>query len=726
MKIIIRIIIVISAIVILSLILLPGIAKKYASKHSKELVGRQIVIDKLRINYFTGTLKVTDFKMFEEDDNNVFVSFDTLIINLEPYQLFVDEFVIEQLYLKGLKASVTQQDSMFNFDDLIAFHINESDTLEVDPILTEPLHFQLSNIELKDAEFIFDDRIINKITKLNDISFFIPYVGWNQADKSKADLRFALKNEGYFESSINVNPVNGNYDAEIILWHLYFKSMQEYVAEFANINAFGGLFNAQIKMEGNIFEPEQSLVSGSAEVIDFMMADENNNKFLGANKLECVIKEFDIYNQSYIIDSLILNEPYVYFEMDSTTNNFFEIFNIGFDEDTKIDSSNSNTNTATESEDLYYALNYFNISKGVVDYTDNLTGDPFDYNLSEIEITTDSIFSNSDWININSTMLLNNRGELVAEVGFDPANPMDIILDYVVTDFQLSDLNIYSRYYMGFPILYGDMYYKSRTKIINNQLTSENRLIINNAEVGDKTGGLYSLPMKFALFILKDRDGVIDLDIPVRGNLDDPQVSVGKIVWNTFKNLIVKVAASPFDLLAGLISVNPKDIKVIEFGYLDTTLSAEHQQQIDHLLQLEHKKEDLEIELVYFNDVNIEKEQIAVAEAGKLFAAKTNKNYKTDNVDFLDFLKSKTETDSVDIVAASEILIPPTTIDSLLSQFAETRKNGIEQYLVNANDSTAITISVSSSESPKNIGIKPIFEVKYSMKVNSDVPDQKK
>ncbi|MCK5729427.1 MAG: DUF748 domain-containing protein [Draconibacterium sp.] len=726
MKIIIRIIIVISAIVILSLILLPGIAKKYASKHSKELVGRQIVIDKLRINYFTGTLKVTDFKMFEEDDNNVFVSFDTLIINLEPYQLFVDEFVIEQLYLKGLKASVTQQDSMFNFDDLIAFNINESDTVEVDPILTEPLHFQLSNIELKDAEFIFDDRIINKITKLNDISFFIPYVGWNQADKSKADLRFALKNEGYFESSINVNPVNGNYDAEIILWHLYFKSMQEYVAEFANINAFGGLFNAQIKMEGNIFEPEQSLVSGSAEVIDFMMADENNNKFLGANKLECVIKEFDIYNQSYIIDSLILNEPYVYFEMDSTTNNFFEIFNIGFDEDTKIDSSNSNTNTATESEDLYYALNYFNISKGVVDYTDNLTGDPFDYNLSEIEITTDSIFSNSDWININSTMLLNNRGELVAEVGFDPANPMDIILDYVVTDFQLSDLNIYSRYYMGFPILYGDMYYKSRTKIINNQLTSENRLIINNAEVGDKTGGLYSLPMKFALFILKDRDGVIDLDIPVRGNLDDPQVSVGKIVWNTFKNLIVKVAASPFDLLAGLISVNPKDIKVIEFGYLDTTLSAEHQQQIDHLLQLEHKKEDLEIELVYFNDVNIEKEQIAVAEAGKLFAAKTNKNYKTDNVDFLDFLKSKTETDSVDIVAASEILIPPTTIDSLLSQFAETRKNGIEQYLVNANDSTAITISVSSSESPKNIGIKPIFEVKYSMKVNSDVPDQKK
>ena len=97
---------------------------------------------------------------------------------------------------------------------------------------------------------------------------------------------------------------------------------------------------------------------------------------------------------------------------------------------------------------------------------------------------------------------------------------------------------------MGFPIVYGDMYYKSHTEIIKNQLTSENKLIIQNAELGDKTGGLYDLPMKFALFLLEDKNGIINLDIPVRGDLDDPTVSVGKIVWNTFKNLIVKVGYS--------------------------------------------------------------------------------------------------------------------------------------------------------------------------------------
>ena len=720
-KIIIRTIIVLVALVILLLILLPGIAKKYAVNHSKELVGRQIEIDKLKLNYFAGTVKITDFKMFEEDDNNVFISFDTLIIDLEPYQLFTDEFVMEQFYLKGLKTKVIQQDSIFNFDDLIAFFIPETDTSQIDSTFSEPLHFQLSNIELKDAEFTFDDRNISKITKLKDLSFFIPFVGWNQADKSEAGLRFAFENEGYFESSINVNPIDGDFEAEITIWHLYLNAFQEYAANYANINAVEGLYNSQLNITGNIYEAEKSLVSGIAEVHDFVMKDKQDKKFLGAKKFECVLKEVDNFNMSYVIDSLILTEPYVYFEMDSTTNNFFEIFDIGIEEEVAKITDDISDIQENKSVELYYAVNHFRIKKGAIDFTDNLTGNPFDYKLSEIEITTDSILSTSDWINTYSEMLLNERGKLVAEVGFDPANPMNIILDYVVTDFQLSDLNIYSRYYMGFPILYGDMYYKSHTEIINNQLTSNNRLIINNAEVGDKSGGLYSLPMKFALFILKDRNGVIDLDVPVRGDLNDPQVSVGKIVWNTFKNLIVKVATAPFDLLAGLISVDPKDIKAIEYAYLDTTFTAERQKQIDLLLQLEQKKDDLEIELVYFNDVEIEKQKIAVNEAGKLFAAKTNKDYKTDNDAFIDFLKSETEADSVDIIAASEILVSAFTIDSLLTQFAETRRNSIEQYLVNTSDSTNIKIAIPNSKSPKNVGVEPIFEVKYSMKTNSEI-----
>lgn len=312
-------------------------------------------------------------------------------------------------------------------------------------------------------------------------------------------------------------------------------------------------------------------------------------------------------------------------------------------------------------------------------------------------------------------MLLNKRGTLVAEVGLNPLNPYDIILDYTIKDFQLSDLNIYSKFYMGFPIVYGDMYYKGHTEIIKNQLKSENKLIIQNAELGDKTGGLYDLPMKFALFLLKDRNGIINLDIPVRGDLNDPTVSIGKIVWNTFKNLIVKVGTAPYDFLAGLISVDPKDIKSIEYNYLDTIFTSERQKQLDLLLELEQKKNGLDIELVYFNDIETEKRQITVNEAGKLFTSETGKNYRNYEKDFIDFLKEKTKADSLDIVEASKTIVPATIIDSLSILFAQTRKNSLEKYLHSVNDSTQIRFNLSDSKSPKNVGSLPQFETKYSM-----------
>jgi hypothetical protein len=185
--------------------------------------------------------------------------------------------------------------------------------------------------------------------------------------------------------------------------------------------------------------------------------------------------------------------------------------------------------------------------------------------------------------------------------------------------------------------------------------------------------------MKFALFLLKDRNGVITLDVPVRGDLKDPTVKIGKIVWNTFKNLIIKVAAAPFDLLAGLLSVDPKDIKAIEYQYNDTILTAGRQRQLDLLLDLEQKKEGLEIELVYFNDPDKEKEAIAVAEAGKQ-------------------------------------LTNPVVLDSIVNLNATVRKEQIDKYLFSKNDSTGIYTTISNKDAPKNTGSFPLFEVKYSIK----------
>ena len=702
-------------IIILGMVLLPGIAKNYAIKHSKELIGRQIDMDKLKLNYFTGMIKITEFKMYEADEKEVFISFDTLIVNLEPFQFFVDEFVMESFYLKGLKANVIQFDSTFNFDDLIAFHSNSNDTIPVDTTNVEPFHFQLSNIELKGAEITFDDRTIDKVTQLNDISFFIPFIGWNQDEKSEAGLRFAFKNEGYFQSVINVDPINGDFDAEITIFHLYLDAFREYAANYANISELHGLFNSTIDISGNIFEAEKSLVSGNFEILDFLLKDQQQRKFLGIKKLDCLLGEIDVANMSFVVDSLSLSEPYVFFELDSLSNNLEKIFLLTTEDTATLTGIASDSLINDSILPLYYAVNFIQIKNGTIDYTDNITGEPFDYHLSEIELNSDSIESTSDWISLYAQMKLNDRGTLVAEVAFNPANPMDINLEYVITDFQLGDLNIYSRHYMGFPIVYGDMYYKSETQIMDGQLTSENKLVMEHVELGEKSGGLYSLPLKFALFLLKDKHGVINLDIPVRGDLNDPRVNIGKIVWTTFKNLIVKVASAPFDFLAGLISVDPKDIQEIAFEYNDTLLSEKKLKQLDMLLELEQKKKGLEIELIYFNDTEKEKSQIAIDQAGKKFYEKTREDRNNNPEKFKEFVLSKTENDTLSLEEACLNLSDQLMLDSLVGLYGKTRFDIINRYLRQQNDSTLIQLSMSNPKAPKNVGSNPVFEVKYGI-----------
>jgi hypothetical protein len=63
-------------------------------------------------------------------------------------------------------------------------------------------------------------------------------------------------------------------------------------------------------------------------------------------------------------------------------------------------------------------------------------------------------------------------------------------------------------------------------------------------------GAPASLPVKLAVALLADRNGVIDLDLPISGSLNDPQFRVGPVIWKVITNLVAKAITAPFSLLA--------------------------------------------------------------------------------------------------------------------------------------------------------------------------------
>lgn len=380
-----------------------------------------------------------------------------------------------------------------------------------------------------------------------------------------------------------------------------------------------------------------------------------------------------------------------------------------------VDSDDESTDTITaETGSGNFTINHLVVNNGLIDFSDQRFREEFFYELSQMTIDMDTLELQDDWVNINANMKLNKRGNLEAQMGLNPYNPLDSIqINYVLTDFQLPDINVYSKHYVGLPILFGDMYYVSKTSIVNKQLTSDNELIIRNVEMGRKTGGLYDIPVKLALFILKDINGDINLDIPVRGDLSDPKTRLGHIIWDTFKSLMFKIVASPFKALGNMLGVDPKELEEITFDYTDTTLVARQTRSLDLLLELEHKKPELQIELQYYNDKKLERTYAAEELSNWLYFQEKGKKAKSNEKDYLNFLKEKTGQDSMLIQDYELLFAPKEMVDSVINEREKIRLNLTGDYLSQKNDSTTIRVFGYNSEDVLNIGSRPRFAVKY-------------
>jgi hypothetical protein len=714
---------------------LPVVTKNLLEDNSKEWIGRKISIEDIDINLFTGTVKLFDFDLYEFDDTSSFVSFDTLILNARPYHYFVSKITLQQLYVKNLKTHVIKEnDTTYNFDTLIDFYAIPAGSLttvaqEMDTI--DVLKFSLSNIEFVNAEVDFNDGVIGDTFIFNELDLLIPNIEWNQEDKSNADLEFNFKDGGRFFSSTNFDPIEGGFHASIGLENLDLSVYSKYLRAFLVVDSAKGLLSTKLNIHGNSNALDAVSIDGLVNLKQLQFTDSLKKPILKVDEINCVLKKIEPLRDSYVIDSLEFIKPYIGFEMFQNTTNLETFFRLN-----EVSESDSFSNNIDDLETqrvgndtlpaLYYRLNSFSIREGKVQFTDATTSKPFQYDLTNIEISLDSIDSRTEWVNAQAKMLLNKRGEMKVDVSFNPMAPLELELKYVISGFKLNDLNIYAMDYMGVPVLEGDMYYKMNTKIHNGSLESQNKLIVHNATLGDKSGGLYNLPLKFALFLLKDKDGVVNLDIPFSGNLEDPSVNVNKIIWYTFKNLLVKTVASPVKFLSGLVGGDPKDLEKLEFSYLDTTLSDAHIKQLYKLEDLEKKKEGLLIKVLYLNDIEIEKKRIAIQQIGNQFNEKFDKNYLEDKKEFKLFLLSITQKnaaeetiqkmlDSSFVEAACVTLVNSVLIDSLAQVYETKRIQGIRKELLLSETENHIKVSKAQSDHPEHIASKPLFKIIYSI-----------
>jgi hypothetical protein len=189
---------------------------------------------------------------------------------------------------------------------------------------------------------------------------------------------------------------------------------------------------------------------------------------------------------------------------------------------------------------------------------------------------------------------LNSRADVKLEGSVDRYSPVEIsgqvnLLSAAIysdmaikfRNMELTTFNPYSGKYAGYSIRKGKLTTDLQYKVDNRKLEAQHHIVLDQLEFGDATDSKEKvpLPIKLAAALLKDRQGVIDLKVPVSGSIDDPSFRLGPIIWQAFKGLLDRIVTAPFKLLGSLFGKGD-ELEYVEFRTGSATLPADQQEKI--------------------------------------------------------------------------------------------------------------------------------------------------
>ncbi len=163
---------------------------------------------------------------------------------------------------------------------------------------------------------------------------------------------------------------------------------------------------------------------------------------------------------------------------------------------------------------------------------------------------------------------------------------------------HLPVFNPYSGRFAGYNIAKGSLTTDLKYQIEDRKLDAQHHIRIDQLEWGEATESKEAvpLPIKLATSLLKDVDGTIDLDVPVKGTLDDPKFRIGPIVWQIIKNILVKAVTAPFRLLGSLFK-GAEEAQFVQFAPGDAALDPAVAERMAALAKGLAEKKEIKLDI---------------------------------------------------------------------------------------------------------------------------------
>ena len=209
------------------------------------------------------------------------------------------------------------------------------------------------------------------------------------------------------------------------------------------------------------------------------------------------------------------------------------------------------------------------LSSGTADFADLSLPIPFNAHIAPLVAKVSEISTSGTAARVDAEGTVDEHG--LAKIAgsldfFAPDRRADIGVSFRNVD--MPRLSPYFGKFAGYKIEKGRLSLDLHYILKDRQLESTNDIIVDELTLGEKVDSpdAVGLPLRLAVAMLKDRNGRIQLDVPVSGSIDAPEFAIGPVVWQAVKTALTKIATAPFVGIARLFGFKGKDLEVLEFA----------------------------------------------------------------------------------------------------------------------------------------------------------------
>jgi hypothetical protein len=503
------------------------------------------------------TVGVSGIQAGLPDSTERIIRIDTVGLHGGVYNLSNNRFTADKISVAGGHVDVRRQRDG-NLNLAVLFQPGKGVAAKTsDETATEgqPFGFLVNDVSLSGLQAVFSDLTVREdspILSLEDVSAAVSNVDGRSPMKFNLGIR--VREGGRIEAAGTVDPSAPSVDSEIRVTELGLTPFQPFVGKAAEVILKSGTFSTRGNLRHGIKSAgAQTAYHGGFKVEKLRITESDGKETLvGWKSLESNQLSLKLGPDKLDLGEVKVSEPTgkIIIEKDGSFN-LAQVIK-------KDARPKREEKPPSGTADVFtYRLDRVLMSRGQVDFADMSLRIPFGTKVHELK---GSITGISSARKLRAQVKLDGRvddyGTVKVGGEMNTSAPKEFTdISVLFRNVEMSRLTPYSGKFAGRKIESGKLSVDLKYKIENSQLAGDNQIVVVRLKLGEKVESpdAVNLPLDLAVALLEDSSGVIDLGLPVHGDLDSPDFSYGSLIFKAIVNVVTRIATSPFRALAALI-----------------------------------------------------------------------------------------------------------------------------------------------------------------------------